>query len=169
MKKYALGLAVFVAVAFGLITILRYRKAGSSETGSALAEAEKQRIQTFWNIYHKANALRTQGKFDAAVPAYRECLKLDPKHEESLYYLGSSLQELGEYAEAAAAFRRMIELYPESSRAYSQLGTTLSALAPGAPVSFDEAHSAFLRSVGINREEAGPFLRLGLLELNRGR
>ena len=168
MKKYALGLAVFVAVAFGLITILRYRKAGSSEAGSAIGEAEKQRIQTFWDTYNKANSLRTQGKFDAAVPAYRDCLKLNPKHEESLYYLGTSLQEVGEYAEAAAVFRRMIELYPQSSRAYSQLGNTLSTLAPGAPVSFDEAHSAFLHSVGINREEAGPFLRLGLLELNRG-
>ncbi len=168
MKKYALGLAVFVAVAFGLITILRYRKGGSAEAGSALAETEKQRIQTFWDTYNRANTLRTQGKFDAAVPAYRDCLKLNPTHEESLYYLGTSLQEVGEYAEAAAEFRRMIELYPQSSRAYSQLGNTLSTLAPGASVSFDEAHRAFLHSVGINREEAGPFLRLGLLEINRG-
>ena len=169
MKKYALGLAVLVAVAFGLITILKYRNAGSSEAGPSLAEAEKQRIQTFWDTYNKANALRAQGKFDAAVPAYRDCLKLNPKHEESLYYLGTSLQEVGEYTEAAAVFRGMIELFPQSSRAFSQLGDTLSAFAPGAPVNLDEARGAFLRSVGINREEAGPFLRLGLLELNRGR
>lgn len=169
MKKYVLGLVVFVAVAFVLITLLRLRKDDSPGNESALAEAEKQRIQTFWDTYNKANALRTQGQFDAAVPAYRECLKLNPKHEESLYYLGTSLQEVGEYTEAAATFRRMIELYPQSSRAYSQLGNTLSTLAPGAPVNFDEAHNAFLHSVEVNREEAGPFLRLGLLELNRGR
>jgi Tfp pilus assembly protein PilF len=169
MKKYVLGLAVFVAVAFGIITVLRLRESDSSHDGSALADAEKQRIQTFWDSYNKANELRAQGEFDAAVPAYRACLKLDPEHEESLYYLGTSLQEVGEYTEAAATFRNMIELYPESSRAHSQLGNTLSTLAPGARLDFDRARRAYLRSVEINREEAGPFLRLGLLELDRGR
>lgn len=169
MKRTLVGLAALVAVAFGLVTVLRWRGSSSSEAAAGLADAEKQRVRDFWAVFNRAGALRAAGDFHAAAPAYRESHASNPAHEDSLYYLGTSLQEIGEYVEAAATFRKMIELNSQSSRARSQLGITLSMLAPGAPVDFADARDAFLGSVEINREEAGPFLRLGQLELNQGR
>lgn len=169
MKKPLILLTALVAVAFVVITIRRWRSAEGSGPGADVTEGTRQRIKTFWALYNNANTLRAQGKFAEAAAAYRKSLELNPHHEDSLYYLGTSLYELGDYAEAAATFRKMIELNPASGRALSQLGNTLSVLAPGAPADFEQARTAYLRNVEINREQAGPFLRLGMLDLNQGR
>ena len=169
MKKSLLLFTAFAVAAFAVLTLLKRSAGEPPELATTLTEAGRQQIQVFWTTYHQANALRTQEKFTEAAAAYRHCLQLNPQHEDSLYYLGTSLEELGDYGEAAAAFRKMSKMNPRSSRAWSQLGSTLSLLRPGAPVDFRAAREAFERSLQINREEAGPFLRLGLLELSQGR
>ncbi len=169
MKRSLILLAALVLVAFALIAIVKRRTAERWSAAEALADADKQRIRTFWQTYNTANALRLQGSFAEAVPAYRECSRLNPKHEDSLYYLGTCLEELGEYAEAATTYRKLIALNPLSGRAYSELGNTLSLVAPGAPADFNQARDAYLRCIDINREQASPFLRLGILDLNQGR
>lgn len=169
MKRHFLILTAVLALAFGLIALSRRTSSDVSQGGDELADPHKQAIRNFWARFHEANTLRTQGNFAEAIPHYEECLRLNAGHEDSLYYLGTSLQELGQYAQAAASFRRLIHLNSQSSRGYSQLGNALSALAPGAETDFVQAREAYLRSIEINPEEAGPFLRLGLLELNRGR
>jgi tetratricopeptide (TPR) repeat protein len=169
MKRALLILTAVVAVAFGLTAMLKHRVADTGVIQSGSDHAEKQRIRNFWSLYHEANEHRSQGNFAAAVPLYRECLRANPRHEDSLYYLATSLQELGQYTEAAETFGKLIELNPASSRARSQLGNTLALLAPGAPADLTAARKAFEGSIEINREEAGPFLRLGQLDLNQGR
>jgi tetratricopeptide (TPR) repeat protein len=166
MKKLLLAASLILA-AFGLIAIVR-RRAAEKSPAQALADADKQRIRIFWESYNRANALRLQGAFTEAASAYRESLRLNPKHEDSLYYLGACLEELGNYPEAAAAYRKLIEVNPSSGRALSELGNVLSLMAPGAPADFNEARAAYLRCIEVNREQAGPFLRLGMLELNQG-
>ncbi|MBI4462443.1 MAG: VCBS repeat-containing protein [Acidobacteria bacterium] len=169
MKKSLLLLAAFAVAAFVGLTLLKRSADEHPEPAPTANEADRQQIQAFWTTYHQANALRAERKFAEAAAAYHHSLQLNPQHEDSLYYLGTSLQELGEYSEAAATFRKMSEMNPGSSRALSQLGYTLSLLKPGAPVDFPAAREAFQRSLQLNREEAGPFLRLGLLELSQGR
>ncbi len=161
----ALGLAGILA--FGVVT---WRKRASPEQpgGTAPDSADKQRIQAFWEQYRTANSLRLQGEMESAATAYRRCLQFDPGHEDSLYYLGLTLKELGEYGEAVSTLERLAKRNPASSRAYTELGATLALRAPGWTPDFDQARAAFLRSVEINREEAGPFLRLGLMELDQG-
>lgn len=159
-----LGLLVFV-----LITLLHRTREDTAGNKAGVDDAERRRVREFWATFNRASTLRTQGNFAEAVELYRRSAALNPGHEDSFYYLGTSLLELGEYAEAAEALRRLIALNPASSRAHSQLGNTLATLAPGATPDFEAAREAFLQSVEINREEAGPFLRLGLLELNYGK
>ncbi|MBI1790396.1 MAG: VCBS repeat-containing protein [Acidobacteria bacterium] len=132
-------------------------------------EAEKQRIRSFWNSYHQANSLRLQGDPAGAAQLYRQCLDVDPHHEDSLYYLAVSLEEMGDYQPAAATLRKLIELNPSSGRALSELANVLSTPAPGAPAGFPEARRALECTVEVNREQAGPFLRLCLLDLNEGK
>jgi tetratricopeptide (TPR) repeat protein len=169
VRRTLLILAAAVVATFVLITFLRRAGGGSDGGASRLEDAARQQVRDFWAAFNRASTLRTEGKFAEAAELYRRSAELNPRHEDSLYYLGTSLLELGEYAEAAQALRKLIALNPSSSRGHSQLGNTLATLAPGAVPDFEAARQAFLRSVEINREEAGPFLRLGLLELNYGK
>jgi|GEM_PF-1395631 len=168
MKKSLALVAAFVLAAFGLIALNR-RRAAEKLPEAAPAGADRERIQTFWDTYNRANALRLSGAYSEAVRAYQECLRLNPQHEDSLYYLGACLEETGDYAEAAGTYRRLIEVNPASARALAELGNTLSLVAPGAPADFNQARDAYENCIRLNREQAGPFLRLGTLELNQGR
>lgn len=168
MKRPLTLLAAAVAAVFLVITVVRWR---SEEKSSAPAETDqsRRRVRDFWEEFNRAGALRTQGKFREAAEAYRKCLALDPRHEDSLYYLATSQHELGEYGAAVATLHKLIEVNPESARAHSQLGNTLSTLAPGAPLDFEAARQAYSRNLEVNKEQAGPFLRLGALDLNEGK
>ena len=168
MKKAFLAIIVLCALAFAAITIAKRRGSEVATGEVAPADAARQRIRDFWAVYNRANDFRIRGDFADAVPAYREALQLNPQHEDSLYYLGASLEELGNYADAAKCFRRLIALNPSSGRALGELGHVLSVLAPGAPRDFAGARQALLRNIEVNREQAGPFIRLGLLELDQG-
>ncbi len=133
------------------------------------AAGEKQKIREFWTAYRQATRLRMDGRYGEAIALFRKCLELDPEHEDSLYYLGASLEHLGRYREARKQYERLIEVNPQSGRALSQLVALLSTPAPGAPLDFEQAEKWVLRLEEVNREQAGPFLQQGLLELNRGR
>lgn len=169
MKKSFVLLAGLIALAFALVAAIKQWSAAGTGSEAETVDAEKQRIKTFWNTYSQASAFRTRGEFEAAIAAYRDALRSNPTHEDSLYHLGTTLEEIGDYNEAKATFVRMIELNPSSGRALGELGKVQSLLAPGAPLDFAEARRALLRNVQINREQAGPFQRLGLLDLNQGR
>ena len=166
MKRPLIGLTLFVLLAFAFIAGLRRGASDRSEIGDTLPSAEKQRIRNFWELYSKANTLRLQTAYAKAASVYQKCLRLNPGHEDSLYYLGSCFEELGEYTQAAATYRKLITVNAASSRGFSELGSILSAIAPGAPVDLHQARQAYQSSIEINREQAGPFLHLGSLELN---
>ena len=169
MKKPLIVLAILVVTAFTLVAVLRRRAVDRLEVGEGPASAEKERIRNFWETYNKANTLRLQSAYAEAASAYLQCLRLNPSHEDSLYYLGSCFEELGDYTQAAATYRKLITVNAASGRAFSELGNTLSDVVPGAPVRFDQAREAYQRSIEINREQAGPFLHLGSIELNEQR
>jgi len=133
------------------------------------AGGEKQKIREFWGSYRQATRLRLDGRYAEAIALFRKCLQLDPEHEDSLYYLGASLEHLGRYREALKAYQRLIGVNPQSGRALAQLVELLSTPLPGAPVDYEQAEKWALQWVEVNREQAGPFLQQGLLELNRGR
>jgi tetratricopeptide (TPR) repeat protein len=126
MKKPLIALVAFVVIAFTLIAVFRRRTVDRLEVSEGPASAKKQRIRNFWGLYNKANTLRLQGAYAEAAVAYQECLRLNPKHEDSLYYLGSCFEELGNYNEAASTYRKLIIVNPSSGRACSELGNTLS-------------------------------------------
>jgi hypothetical protein len=62
--------------------------------------------------YHAnlAMLLSTLGRFEEAIPEYRQALSINPQHPEPYNNLGNLLRETGRAAEAEASFRRSIEL-----------------------------------------------------------
>ena len=168
MKRPLLwGVALFL-VAAGSITVFKLRGPEDSRPLDANQAAHQSRVTLFWETYNRAGVLRTQGQYGSAATAYRRALSINPEHEDSLYYLATCLYEMGDYEAAQAELRKLIRLDPESGRAYGQLGRLLSSRAPGAPTDLAAARQAFQRQLAIYREQAGPLLDLGRLELNQG-
>jgi tetratricopeptide (TPR) repeat protein len=168
MRRALQCLAAAVLLGFVVAALLK-RSAVDRPAGAAPGSADRERIRTFWERTNRANALRLAGSFEEAAAAYRSALALDPAHEDSLYYLAISLKERGEYAEAVKTLERLTAVNPASNRAWSEMGATLGLRAPGWEGDPERARAAFLRGLEINREEAGPFLRLGMLERDQGR
>jgi Flp pilus assembly protein TadD len=168
MKRTAAWLAGVFLVCAALITGAKFQSAKEARGASDVSVEERDRVASFWAAYDRASALRTKGEFARAAELYREALRLNPTHEDSLYYLGSCLYELGEYAEAEQQLRSLIALNPESGRAYGQLGRLLSVNAPGAPRDLPAARQAFERELQIYAEQAGPLLELGGLDFTQG-
>ena len=72
--------------------------------------------------------LRTQGKFDEAIEAFRQAVRASPGIALNHVYLGALLHERGRLEEAAAAYREAIRLKPDYAEALSNLGTALCDL-----------------------------------------
>jgi len=122
----------------------------------------------FYAVQHEAAEARVAGDLELAVDRYAEALDLWPGHADCLYYLANSLAELGREAEALAVFEDMVALHPRASRAWMQLGRLRL---PGGDPALDDvaaAEAAFLHAHGINGEETGPVIQLGVTALLRG-
>jgi tetratricopeptide (TPR) repeat protein len=168
MSRSFIALLAVFALAFGALAVSKARRGGDEEVSAGLDQRERERIAGFWAAYHEATRIRSEGDFEGAAERYREALRMRPDHEESLYYLGNCLFELGEYVSAIDVYESLIKVNSQSHRGFSQLGVALSARQPGAMLDASRARSAFERNAEIDREESGPFLRLGMLDLKEG-
>lgn len=136
-------------------------------SGAALPIPIPDARREFWARYARAKAAREAGDLDAAITAYRDALTLQQDHEDALYWLGNSLLETDRGAEALGVWSRLVEVNPLSSRAHQQIGVVRSL--PGATFDLTEAEAHFRRASDINREESGPFVRLGEVLVATGR
>ncbi len=82
--------------------------------------------QLSWKVL--AAVFLQKNKYQEALKANKEALKLNPKDDEVLNNLGLTLQKLGKFKEAEANFKKAILLKPNFSQAYFNLGITLKAL-----------------------------------------
>ena len=63
-------------------------------------------------IFHYAESLRQQKKYDKAIEQYNKVLEKKSGHIEALIYLGESYRELGESEKALEAFERAYKIDP---------------------------------------------------------
>jgi tetratricopeptide (TPR) repeat protein len=146
----------------------KYWSAGLEGSADETDAERRREIAEFWAAYHEATRLRVALDYESAIEAYRRAVERRPNHEESWYYLGNCLFELGDYAHALEAYRRLVTVNPESLRGCSQLGVVLATWAPGGLPDPAAAKAAFLRSLELDPEDSGTYLRLGLLEIRAG-
>lgn len=170
MKRSLLWIAGLFLVLFGVITLVRERGPREAATKQAQAEASRdtEPIRSFWETYRRATRERLARDYESAVRDYREALEIDPRHQDSLFFLATSLEATGRYVEAVVTLRELTSIYPEHARGWSQLGKVLATKAPGAAFDLDAADAAFTRAQEINQEHSGPFVRRGLVALERG-
>jgi Flp pilus assembly protein TadD len=67
-----------------------------------------QQTAAYWCT--KGNALGKQGKYDEAIKAYYEAIRLNPKLAAAWNGKGCALRSLGRFADADAAFAKAKEL-----------------------------------------------------------
>jgi tetratricopeptide (TPR) repeat protein len=77
--------------------------------------------------YLMATALEEDdaGDLERAAKHYRQALKLDPEHQESLAALGLLAVEMGQVEEGLKCLRRLVDLVPDDAEAVGQLVTGL--------------------------------------------
>lgn len=159
--------AFFILLLLPILLVIFLSLRRKDPDANPVESNQKKQLRLFWQTYNRAAELRSKGQFEQAAEAYRSALKINPVHEDSLYYLGSCLLELGEYSQAVKIYEELIRLNPHSNRGLSQLGIILSTPAPGAVQDLLRAKELFERCAEINREESGPFVRMGLLALQQ--
>ncbi len=75
-----------------------------------------------WAHAHLGSALLRDDKFDDAVTALREAIRLKPDDVDSHYGLGYALQFQEKFDEAVTAYRAAIRLKPDYAEAHYALG-----------------------------------------------
>ena len=89
------------------------------------AIAQNGRVPAFHN--NLGNALKAQGKLQAAAASYAATLAQKPDHVGALFNLALVLQAQGRLEEAAASYRRALSHKPDYVEAHGNLGNTLQA------------------------------------------
>lgn len=74
------------------------------------------------NWYAYGEALRILGKFEAAIPAYRKTLELDPNHKKAPNKLGYVLFKAGKPGEAEVVLTEAVRNNPDDPYPYFNLG-----------------------------------------------
>ena len=102
---------------------------------------------------------------DALVDRLAARVASEPDNPEGYAILGRTYRELGRFEDAAQAFKRLAELQP-SAESYSSLGEALSAAQNGRVT--DEAHTALMSALALDRNDARARFYLGLEQAGKG-
>ena len=113
---------------------------------------------------NKGNAFYNQGKYEDAVEAYDEAIKLDTENTYAWLDKGLALHELNRYYEAIEAYEEVIKLEPENSAAWNNKANDLSELDED-----DEALMAYEKAIKLDPNDALVWTNKGLVLLEQGK
>jgi len=78
--------------------------------------------------YNLGNALKDLGRFDEAVPCYRQALLLKPDYTEALNNQGTVLHNQGRFDEAIASYQEALRITPDHAESLYNLAVTLQSV-----------------------------------------
>jgi len=114
--------------------------------------------------YNKGLALKEQGKYDEAIQAYDEAIRLDPNYAEAWYKKGNALIGQGKYDEAIQAYDEAIRLDPNYAKAWYNKGTALYSQGK-----YDEAIEAYDEAIRLDPKLAEPWDNKGSALAHQGK
>ena len=94
------------------------RHGGNMKTVDLLAELSPKDAQVVRMRFDQAASLLHAGKYDFAITALDQVIKIQPKMPEAYVNMGYAYLGLKEYSTAANAFSRAIDLRPNQVNAY---------------------------------------------------
>lgn len=110
----------------------------------------------FYRLFDVAVQLADKKQYDAAVPAWKKALELNPDDPRGHNNFGVALFESGKIDDAVAEYRKSIELNPNSSQTHNNLGSALAEKGD-----LGEAVPEFQKSVELNPDNAAARVNLG--------
>jgi len=115
-----------------------------------------------WN--NKGVALYNEGKYDEAIQAYDEAIRLDPEMAMAWYNKGNALYVLGKYDEAIQAYDEAIRLDSEFASAWNNKGVALISQGK-----YDEAIQACNEAIRLDNEFASAWNNKGFALISQGK
>ena len=88
-------------------------------------------------------------RYDDAIEAYRQALRINPKDANAWYNLGIAYANLKRYNDAIEAYRQALRINPEDADAWYNLGITYAGLKR-----YNDAIEAYRQALRINPEDA---------------
>ena len=79
-------------------------------------------------FYNRGEKLKKLERYEEAIAAYGQAIKIQPKYYEAWYAKGYSLYRLQRYEEAIASYEKVIQLQPEEPMAWYVRGLILGEL-----------------------------------------
>ena len=98
---------------------------------------------------NKGNAFYNQEKFEEAIEAYDEAIRLDPNNEYAWHSKGLALGELDRYNEAIEAYDETIRIDPENAPAWHNKGVALTD-----KKMYDKALQAYEKAIKLDPSNA---------------
>ncbi len=111
----------------------------------------------------EALKLYEEGRFRDAEFAYRNILKTNPTHAESMHMLGVSIAQIGRHDEAIELLRKSTEYAPDNSQFQNNLGEALRQ-----SNQIDSAIIAFRNAIDIDEDNFEAHLNLSGIMVTRG-
>jgi len=123
----------------------------------------KQRVAFFNTQFQAAKNLLYAARFEEAIAAFRECLRVDPRNNSIHLYLAGAERQLGRSGDAQRSYRTALRIEPRSPRAWFGLGQAL--LIDSQP---DSAARAFRESLRWLPRSPETWMSLGEAEWSQG-
>ncbi len=117
-----------------------------------------------WTWVEKANSYYSQRKWDKAINAFEEAIKLDPKNAVYWQSKGTALYNQGKYDEAVKAFEEAIKLDPKNEDYWQFKGWALNNQGK-----YDEAIKAYDEAIKLDPKPGEAWHDKGLAIKSLGR
>lgn len=111
----------------------------------------------------KGLELFRSGKFEAAVNAYKQAIKLKQDYSEAYYNLGDAYFQLSLYKQAIDAYKRAVRYQPEFAPTHNNMGTAYFKLGE-----HKKAIESYKEAIRLDPKTTVPYYNLAAAHLERG-
>ncbi|MEM4309113.1 MAG: tetratricopeptide repeat protein [Thermoplasmata archaeon] len=115
-------------------------------------------------LFNMGSTYLTTGRFNDAVKAFEEVVKLNPRNEVAWNNLGSALSKLEKHEDALKCYEKALELKPDFEIAWNNRGNALARLGR-----FEEALECYDKAIALKRDYHDAWVNKGYVLVKIGR
>ena len=123
-----------------------------------MPEVDEKRTGNAEAWYSLGIAYGKLNRYNDAIEAYRQALRINPEYADAWYNLGVAYGNLNRYNDAIEAYRQALRINPEYADAWYNLGVAYGELKR-----YNDAIEAYRQALRINPEYADAWNNLGSL------